>query len=244
MKDWQANQRPRALIVGTLLYTAVRAGFPKEAIDSWLPQLFPDVAAMVGPGGSRAVQALLEALGLATAILLVEATLLRISARELLGRWVYHSSAGNWGDVRIWFEFVRGRLRYRVDLYESEEALLAALKGEDVYGWIGHGSDRFAFQDQDATKIWYHVPEYRTEKRHYPQREGVLALIQTNQPGRLMATWSRLGGLASAAVSSATNSLGQINAQDQAHASGSFEFFIRRKLYMAGKVRGSSRSSQ
>lgn len=231
MKHWEASQRKKALIFGALLYTLIKAGLPKIWADGWLLALVPALDSVVGEIQTKFVQSVLEGVGLVTLILGAEIAILWWSSRWLLGEWVYQSSAGNWGHVKLSIDKSEGRLQYAVDLFETEKDLVLALRTGQVRGTIGHGVDRLTVHDKTSTRIWYHVPEYRNGERYYPRRQGILTLSPSNQPESLLARWARIGPITRSLDATDPEKRNDINEKDKSNASGSFYFFERRALF-------------
>ncbi|MEO3692434.1 hypothetical protein [Roseateles paludis] len=233
MKHWRVSQRNGALAAGALIYSLIRTSLPKPLADDWLATLLPTLPVSLGFLQSKVVQSMLEGVGLVTLILLAEIVLLWWSARPLLGEWVYKSSAGNWGHVRMKIDKSEARLSYDVNLFKDESDLLHSIQTRQLRGCIGHGNDRFTLHDKDTTMIWYHVPERRTGESYYPERQGILTLDRDEDPDQLHARWARIGSMTSSLDAKSAPKTGDINKKDNSAASGTFLFFERRKVYEA-----------
>lgn len=233
MKHWEASQRNRALILGALVYTLIKAGIPKNLADAWLLALAPSLSGSMSALQTKLAQSALEGVGLITLILGAEMAILWWSARDLLGEWIYKSSSSNWGHVKLHIDKSEGRLRYDVDLFSSEEGLLHALRTGQLRHSIGHGVDLLSLHDNQSTRIWYHVPETRKDNDYYPERQGILTLERSKSPHSLLARWARIGSISTSIDVKGAGRSSEINKRDSANASGTFLFFERRSLYEA-----------
>jgi hypothetical protein len=225
------SYRQQALALGALIYTVLRSGALFQVLEDGLRSAFPDLA-HGSELGLKVLRALLEAGSLIAIILVLERMLLLWKTREIRGEWVYHSSSGTWGHVRIRLEGTR--LRYAVDLYGSKsDAARAALEGVPLTT-VGHGMDRLVACSDGMYYIWYHVPATRHGKAVYPERHGLLTLRPTLNEDTYSATWERTGSLPSCepAQSSGPPAItDHVARSDQEHAAGSFYFFMRKAAF-------------
>jgi hypothetical protein len=212
----------------------MKSGAVLEGLEGFLRTTFPDLA-NTSDFSIKVMLALTEAGSLIGLIVFIEKLLLLQNTRSIRGEWVYKSSSGNWGHVRIYLEGTD--LRYSVDLYLSKSDLIRALAEHIPMPTIGHGIDRLTVYSNETLYIWYHVPATRYGIIEYPERHGLLTLTRTNDKNNYSARWERTGSIASS-FSTGDKQIGgtaEIARLDQGSAAGSFFFFLRKAAFLRHK---------
>jgi hypothetical protein len=229
MQRNQLNFRKESMSIGTLAYTLLKSGAAFEGLQLALKTAIPSLAASVL--SLKILEAAIEAGSLLALIAFVERILLLLKTRKLRGHWIYKSSSGNWGHVRL---NVKGTtLRYAVDLYLSKADLLKGVKEHIPGPRLGHGFDELTVYTGEVLYIWYRVPGMLYEGVNYPERHGLLTLSPTIDPNSYSAQWERTGSISSPGSSSPTilSAADQVSTADRGSAVGNFFFFIREKVF-------------
>ncbi|GAA4207847.1 hypothetical protein [Actinocatenispora rupis] len=121
-------------------------------------------------------------LGAALSLTLIVRTLQRLLlsawGRPILGRWVYESSSGTWGLARI--DIHGGDLRYSVQLYPTEETVLAAVRNDPdaVTACFATVHSAGATYADDRLELVYKIEQ---TSQAYEPRTGILVLRPLNR---------------------------------------------------------------
>lgn len=223
------NPRGVSLLLATLIYATLRTG----ALFDILEHLLLPGLASASPLGFKLSGALIQALSLMLLITWIEKIVLSWMTRRIRGDWIYRSSSGNWGHVRI---SLRGsKLRYGVDLYQSKADLLRVIEQRKPATSIGSGYDRMSLYTGDTFYVWYYVPPMRVDEYDYAERQGMLTLTRTNDRNRYSARWERTGVLGQSSPDPAEGVIAEVKRRDQRSPAGSFYFFVRKKIFLRDK---------
>jgi hypothetical protein len=217
------NTRNAAMFLGALIYAALRAGALFDVLD----RLFPGLQKS-SPLSFETLSAVVQGVSLVLLVTGIESVVLSWVTRRIRGDWIYLSSSGNWGHVRI--KLKDSKLRYKVDLYLKKEDLLRVIEEHKPGTSIGSGYDKMTLFTGDAFYAWYYVPQ--TGK--YPERQGMLTLTQTNDENRWAAWWERTGALRQSQTD-LKGAMARVMLLDQRSPAGEFEFFVRKKTFLRHK---------
>lgn len=221
------SYRNESLLIGATIFVALKSSVIQ---DAWVTALFGFLGIAGSPASSGFLlsRAAIDATSLVLLIALLERAILYCRTRGIRGEWVYHSSSGTWGYVRIQLEGTH--LRYYVDLYGAESDIEQSVVDSLPTATVGSGTDRLIVFSDGAYYIWYHIPPTRSGSITYAERHGLLTLRPAAADGTYIGSWERTGCLAvsidPAMRSSAT--VPRVAEAKSEHASGSFYFFMRK----------------
>lgn len=222
------NARAMSLVFGTLIYATIRTGALFDVLQN---RLLPGLAT-TSPLGFAMFGAVLQALSLIAFVTAIEKIVLLWTTRRIRGDWIYKSSSGNWGHVRISLE--DSKLRYFVDLYLKTEDLLHVIEERRPATSIGHGYDKMTLYTGVVFYAWYYVPPTRVEKSDYPERQGILTVTRTLDPDNYSARWERTGVLGPSPLEP-EGATAEVIKQDRRSPDGNFYFFVRKKTFLRHK---------
>lgn len=231
--------RNESLVLGATIFVVLKSGVIQ---DSWVSALFSALGLISAPTSSGFLlsRAAIDACSLVLIIALLERAILFYKTRGIRGEWIYHSSSGTWGYVRIRLDGTH--LRYFVDLYSTKVDLKRAVVSELPTATVGSGTDRLIVFSDGAYFIWYHIPPTRSGQITYAERHGLLTLRPAAAEGSFIGSWERTGCLAvsvdPATTASATTP--RVTEARSEHASGSFYFFMRKADFVREEERVSS----
>jgi hypothetical protein len=211
------------MFLGALIYAALRTGALFDVLDRAFPGLQKS-----SPLSFEMLGAVVQGVSLVLLVAGIESVVLSWTTRQIRGDWVYLSSSGNWGHVRI--KLKGSKLRYKVDLYLEKKDLLCVIERHKPAPSIGSGYDKMTLFTGDAFYAWYYVPP--TGK--YPERQGMLTLTRTNDENRWAAWWERTGALRQSQTDP-KGAMARVMVLDQRSPAGEFEFFVRTKIFLRHK---------
>jgi hypothetical protein len=215
-EDVNTKARTLALIAGALIYTTAQTA-------AWWPDIAQSVALNM-----RIAGVVLRATSLILLVAIVEHLVLWWMTRRIRGEWIYQENSEYWGYAVISLQ--GSRLRYSVDLYRTKVDLLKALKHSEPVPTMGHGDGHVSFLYSDGRFLtWYHVPAFLD----YPQRHGTLTLAPTNDSNNYHGGWERTGALVPTAETSGDQAAAELARRDEQQHSGTFKFFIRKKIFLS-----------
>jgi hypothetical protein len=221
MLKHQVNGRTAALVAGALIYTILQSGAVLPAFETWLAARVQASTVIV-----KIASSLVYAIGLVVIVPLIEIAFLWVRTRRIRGWWVYKETARSWGYARIFLDGVH--LRYSVDLYASKAEVLKAIR-KQANVRVAHGYDRMTVYADGQFYAWYYVPGVRD----YGERQGILTLVPANVPDDYSGSWARLGPLRPAVEMSGNKRLAAVAQRDEQLSAGNFEFFLRKKAFLA-----------
>lgn len=221
------SYRNESLAAGATVFVVLKTAVIQ---DAWVTAFFSAIGVVAASNsiGFMVMRAAVDACSLVLLIALFERVILFRKTRAIRGEWVYHSSSGTWGYVRICLEGTH--LRYYVDLYDSREALRRAVVARLSTVSIGSGTDRLIVFSDGVYSIWYHIPPTRAGSITYAERHGLLTLRPKGMEGTFTGSWERTGCLAISVDPAEKPAVaGPIISEARLeHASGSFLFFMRK----------------
>jgi hypothetical protein len=153
------GERKAALAVGSTLFTAVNYLVLRAVTPVGLVQIV--------------ISLVVSAFSLALIVGVSQRVFIRAWAMPILGRWVYESSSGNWGVADL---LLKGtELTYSVQLYETGDDALAAVRGERGFAakCMATVSSAGVFYDAGTVELIYKIEQ--VDERYAP-RSGRLTL--------------------------------------------------------------------
>ncbi len=172
----QPEVRNTALGLAIVGYTTLDTLATSDFVHSHFSSVSPTVLTVL--------LILSKAIEFTTLFLILEAILLKIWARHILGCWAYRSESGNFGLATI--SLAAGRMKYRVELYKTKEEVIGALKKDvkvrpfaQVHSLISEYEDGEFYTD-------YHIEH---AEKTFMRRKGLLRLIPTTRRGVMTGYW-------------------------------------------------------